>query len=107
MYYVEFVRKKPHISWDQFNKVIRTAFKKWEALHPDDVPVLAVGRTWRLGPEEVPYMIVWKIPSFARIDEWSEVRRRDLASDNAVMEGTLSVADIQAGVYEDIGLEML
>ena len=107
MYYVEFIRKKPNVSWDEFNEVIRNGFKKWATLHPEDAPVLAAGRTWRLGPDEAPYLIVWKIPSFARIDEWSEVRRRDRASEEAIMGGTLHVADIQAGVYDDIGSEML
>jgi hypothetical protein len=52
-------------------------------------------------------MIVWRIPDIARIDDWTRARRDDLASENAVMQGTLSVADIDAGVYDDIGLEML
>lgn len=107
MYYIEFIRKKPGVSWDEFSDVIRSAFKRWAELHPEDAPVLAVGRTWRLGPEEAPYMIVWKIPDFARIDAWTAARRNDLTSDEAVMRGTLSVADMQAGVYDDIGLEML
>ena len=34
-------------------------------------------------------------------------RREDLASEQAVMQGTLSVADMRAGVYDDIGSEML
>ena len=39
--------------------------------------MLAIGRTWRLGPSDAPYMIVWKIPDFARIDEWTRARRED------------------------------
>jgi hypothetical protein len=69
--------------------------------------VLAIARTWRLGPSDAPYIIVWKLPGFARIDEWTRARREDPASDAAVMQGTLSVADMDAGVYDDIGLEML
>jgi hypothetical protein len=69
--------------------------------------VLAIGRTWRLGPNDAPYIIVWKIPDFARIDEWTSARRGDAASEAAVMEGTLSVADMDAGVYDEIGVEML
>ena len=69
--------------------------------------MLALGRTWRLGPPEAQYMIVWKIPAFARIDEWTAARQSDPASAAAVAQGTLSVADMDAGVYEEIGLEML
>lgn len=107
MYYVEFIRKRPGVEWDEFNRVVRTAFKHWQELHPEDTPVLAIGRTWRLGPAEAAYLIAWKLPDFARIDTWTQLRREDLASDEAVMKGTLSVADIDAGVYDDIGLEML
>lgn len=107
MYYIEFVRKKPTVEWDDFKSVVRTAFVHWSELHPEDAPMLAIGRTWRLGPADAAYMIVWRIPDIARIDDWTRARRDDLASENAVMQGTLSVADIDAGVYDDIGLEML
>jgi hypothetical protein len=86
---------------------VRDAYKKWAELHPEDAPVLAIGRTWRLGPKDAPYVIVWKIPDFARIDQWTEARRRDVASAAAIDTGTLSVSEIDAGVYEDIGDEML
>ena len=107
MYYIEFFRKKPDVSWDEFNRVVRGAYKRWAELHPEDTPALAIGRTWRLGPNNAPYVIVWKIPDFARIDEWTVARRNDPASEAAIMEGTLSVADMDAGVYSDIGEEML
>jgi hypothetical protein len=107
MYYVEFFRKKPDVSWDQFRQVIDVAYRKWAELHPEDSPVLAIGRTWRLGPGATPYIIIWKIPDFARIDEWTASRRADSASAAAIEQGTLSVADMDAGVYEDIGTELL
>jgi hypothetical protein len=50
---------------------------------------------------------VSKIPAFARIDEWTAARRSDPASAAAVDRGTLSVADLDAGVYEEIGSELL
>ncbi len=52
-------------------------------------------------------MIVWKIPDFARIDEWTAARREDPLSAAAVDRGTISVADMDAGVYDDIGRELL
>ena len=107
MYYVEFIRKRPDVSWQDFREVIGRAYRHWAELHPEDAPVLAVGRTWRLGPEDAQYMIVWRIPDFARIDEWTRARQEDLASAEAVDRGTLSVADMQAGVYADIGEELL
>jgi hypothetical protein len=107
VYYVEFFRKKPEVSWEDFQRVVSGAYRRWVELHPGDAPVLAIGRTWRLGPSDAPYIIVWKIPDFARIDEWTSARRDDAASEAAVMEGTLSVADMDAGVYEEIGVEML
>lgn len=107
MYYVEFFQKKPHVSWEEFQRVVAGAYEHWVELHPEDAPVLAIGRTWRLAPRDASYVIVWKISDFARIDEWTQARRQDPASDAAVMQGTLSVADMDAGVYEDIGLELL
>jgi hypothetical protein len=107
VYYVEFFRKKPDVSWEDFQRVVGGAYKRWVELHPDDSPVLAMGRTWRLGPRDASYVIVWKIPDFTRIDDWTRARREDPASDAAVMQGTLSVADMDAGVYEDLGFELL
>jgi hypothetical protein len=52
-------------------------------------------------------MIVWEIPDFARIDAWTAARHEDRRSDDLILKGTLSVADVDAGVYQDIGLEML
>jgi hypothetical protein len=107
LYYVEFIRKKPDVTWEDFNRVVRRAYKHWAELHPEDSPVLAVARTWRLGPVDASYMIIWNMPDFARLDHWTKVRREDPASEAAVMEGTLSVADIDAGIYDEIGMEML
>jgi hypothetical protein len=107
VYYIEFFRKKPNVSLEEFQRVVGGGFKRWAKLHPEDAPVLAIARTWRLGPAEAQYMIVWEIPDFARIDEWTVARRSDPASAAAVDEGTISVADVDAGVYEDIGLELL
>jgi hypothetical protein len=107
VYYVEFFRKKPDVSWDEFRRVVERAYKHWIELHPEDKPALAMGRTWRLGPRDASYIIAWEIPNFARIDEWTRARREDPDSAAAVMKGTLSVADMDAGVYEEIGMELL
>jgi hypothetical protein len=107
VYYVEFIRKRDDVSWERFREVIGRAYKHWAELHPEDAPALAIGRTWRLGPREAQYMIVWRIPDAARIDEWTAARKADPASARAIDEGTLSVAHIDGGVYADIGDEML
>jgi hypothetical protein len=107
VYYVEFIRKKPGVSWEKFDSVIKVAYRHWAEIHPEDSPVLAIGRTWRLGPPSASYMIVWRVPDFAQIDEWTRARRTDPESARAIDEGTLSVAEIDAGVYADIDDVML
>ena len=107
MYYVEFFKKKPNVSWEQFRDVIEGGYRRWVELHPEDAPVLAVGRTWRLGPRDASYMIVYKIENFSQLDEWTINRVSDPDSEKAIMEGTLAVADMDSGVYEDIGMVLL
>jgi hypothetical protein len=107
VYYIEFFRKRPEVSWEQFSEVIGRNFRTWAEEHPEDKPVLAIGRTWRLGPESVPYMVVWEIPSFAHIDEWSALRKRDEASRLGGEGSLLSVAIVDGGIYETIGEEVL
>ena len=106
MYYVEFFRKKPEVSWEHFRSVVEGGYRRWVELHPQDAPVLAVGRTWRLGPKDFSYMIVYRIKNFAQIDEWTALRKGDPDSEKAIMQGTLSVAEMDSGIYEDIGMEL-
>jgi hypothetical protein len=107
VYYIEFLRRKADVSWDEFRRVVEGACRQWSGLHPEDVPVLAIGRTWRLGPRDIPYMIVWRIPDMARIDSWTRARIDDPASEDAIRTGVLAVAEIDGGVYADIGTEQL
>ena len=51
-------------------------------------------------------MIVYKVKNFAQIDEWTALRKGDPDSEKAIMQGTLSVAEMDSGIYEDIGMEM-
>ena len=105
MYYVEFFRKKADVSWETFRSVVEGGYKRWVELHPEDAPVVAIGRTWRLGPSSSPYIIVYKINNFSQLDEWTKRRSNDPDSEKAIMEGTLAVADMDSGIYEDIGME--
>ncbi len=107
VYYVEFFRKRDDVSWAEFRGMIERAYKKWAEIHPEDAPVLAIGRTWRLAPHELAYLIVWRIDHLSRIDEWTSVRRSDPASAAAIEQGTLSVSDMNAGVYDHTGFELL
>ena len=51
-------------------------------------------------------MIVYKIKDFSQLDEWTKNRNNDPDSERAIMEGTLAVADMDSGIYEDIGMEL-
>ena len=107
MYYVEFFRKKPDVSWEDFNASSRAPTSAGPSSIPRMPPCSpsAARGGWARGTRT--YIIVWKIPDFARIDEWTRARRDDPASAAAVDQGTISVADMDAGVYDDIGLELL
>jgi hypothetical protein len=104
MYYVEFYSRKPGVSPEQFRDTVKRTDAWWAANNPEDRPVLAIGRTWRLGGPH--YIVVWEIDSAARIDEWNERRRRDPEARRAI-EDWLEVVDCDAGLYEDLGLEQL
>jgi len=47
VYYIEFIRKRDDVSWERFSEVIGRAYRHWAELHPEDAPVLAIGRTSR------------------------------------------------------------
>ena len=104
MYYVEFYSRKPGVSPEQFRDTVKRTDAWWAANNPEDRPVLAIGRTWRLGGPH--YIVVGEIDSAARIDEWNERRRRDPEARRAI-EDWLEVVECDAGLYEDLGLEQL
>jgi hypothetical protein len=104
MYYVEFYSHKPEVDQEKFEETIKRTNAYWFSKHTQDLPTLAIGRTWRLGGPR--YMVVVEIDSAARIDEWTEQRRSDPEAARAVDEW-LSVVDCDAGLYEEIGLEQL
>jgi hypothetical protein len=104
VYYVEFYSRKPGVDPKRFLETVKRTDAFWAAANPQDRPVLAIGRTWRLGGPQ--YIVVWQIDSAARIDEWTEQRRSDPEARQAI-EDWLEVVDCDAGLYEDLGLEML
>jgi len=104
MYYVEFSSRKAHVDPQKFRETVKRTDAYWANANPQDKPILALGRTWRLG--EPHYIVVWKIPAAARIDEWTEQLRSDPEA-SRYMEEWLSVVDCDAGIYEDLGFEQL
>ena len=104
MYYVEFYSRKPGVDPERFRETVKRTDAYWAEANPQDRPVLAIGRTWRLGGPH--YIVVWEIDSAARIDEWTEQRLADPDARQAI-EDWLEVVDCDAGLYEDIGLEQL
>jgi hypothetical protein len=74
--YIEYISRRPGVSLEAFHKVLGLGQGGWAEDHADDVPVLLLGRTWRIGPEP-EYMCVWhtKDHGLERIDEWERVFR--------------------------------
>jgi hypothetical protein len=104
MYYVEFYSRKPGVDPETFRATVKRTDAYWASANPQDRPVLAIARTWRLGGPH--YIVVWQIESAARLDEWTA----QLASDPEArrhMDDWLSVVDCDAGLYEALGEEQL
>jgi len=76
MIYVEYTSRRPGVSLETFHKIMRLGGGGWASDHADDVAVLMLGRTWRLGPEP-EYLTVWHSPAFGleRFDDWERVFR--------------------------------
>jgi hypothetical protein len=102
VFYVELYSRKSHVEPELFQKTVKRTDALWAAGNPQDRPILAVGRTWRLGGPH--YIVVWEIESAARIDEWTDQRRSDPEAARLIDEW-LGVVDCNAGVYGHIGLE--
>jgi hypothetical protein len=69
--YIEYISRRSHTALDAFHKVVGHGQSGWAGGYSDDVIILNVGRTWRIGPEP-EYMCVWYSPrhGLERIDEW-------------------------------------
>jgi hypothetical protein len=98
--YVEYISRRPGVSLEAFHKIMRLGPGGWADEHAADVPVLMLGRTWRLGPEP-EYMCVWHSAAagFERIDDWERVFRAGEA--DAVQQPFDLAARIdRAGCYD-------
>jgi hypothetical protein len=74
--YLEFVSRRPGIGLHEFHTVIGGGQTGWSGDYAEDVAVLNVGRSWRMGPEP-EYLTAWYSPhaGIDRIDEWERVFR--------------------------------
>lgn len=69
--YLEFIRRQPGASLDEFHRIAGTSFREWSERYPEDELLLNLGRTWRLGP--YPYLLGWRCRGIDRLDEWNEI----------------------------------
>lgn len=100
--YIEYVSRRAGVSLEAFHKVVSLGQDGWASDYGDDVMVLNVGRTWRIGPEP-EYMCVWynKTAGLERIDEWEQTFRTGGA--DAYEEPFRLAARIdKAGCYEPL-----
>jgi hypothetical protein len=105
VYYIEFVEKNDGVPQQRFQEVVRMTNERWAATHPGEELLLIIGRTWRLGPKP-GYMVVWKIKDFTTFETWnSEFRKQQILENHGEFEAVGKIVD--AGVYEDLGSEVL
>jgi hypothetical protein len=105
MYYIEFVEKHSGVSQQRFQEVLRATNEEWASAHPDDELVMIIGRTWRLGLVR-GYMVVWRVKDFTTFETWkAEFRKADILEHHAQLDEVGAIVD--AGVYEDLGSEVL
>lgn len=106
MYYIEYITRNAGVSLERFQSVVRQACEEWNALFPDDQLdlVLLAARTQWLGPEP-PYIMIWRMPSMACIDDWVSAAAK--AGPSRILREYEEVATtVQAGVYADLGEEV-
>jgi hypothetical protein len=100
--YIEFIRRLPGVDLNAFRTVLKHVQSTWSKEHSDDRLVLAVGRTWRIGPEP-EYVFAWYTPGsgLERIDGWE---RTFVAGDAAAIHEPFKLAARieRAGCYEPL-----
>jgi hypothetical protein len=105
VYYIEFVEKNAGVDQKEFQQVVRASNERWADDHPGDELVMIIGRTWRLGPPPT-YMVVWKIKDFATFETWNaEFQKARVLEDHGKFREVGTI--VHAGVYEDLGQEVL
>ena len=100
--YIEFISRRPGIGLHEFHAVAGGGQTGWAGQYDDDVAVLNVGRSWRIGPEP-EYLCAWysRDAGMERIDEWERVFRSGDA-DNLEEPFRLAARIDAAGCYEPL-----
>ena len=100
--YIEFVSRKPGVSLEAFHFAANRGQTGWSGEYADDILLLNMGRTFRLGPEP-EYVSVWYTPNagIERVGEWERIFGSGEADD---FEETFRLAARidRAGCYEPL-----
>ena len=72
--YAEYISRRPGVSLEAFHFAAGRGQFGWSSEHSDDVLLLNLGRTFRVGPEP-EYVAVWYSPQagLERIGEWERI----------------------------------
>lgn len=106
MYYIEFVEPVEGVPIERFRQALKESSEEWARQHPEDELVLNLARTWRMGPNNTRYLTIWKIEDFGAFQRWQEeFATAEAATKLAELRRLLRV--VEAGVYEDLGSEIL
>ena len=100
--YIEFISRRPGVGLHEFHRVAGHGQSGWAGEYDDDLCVLNVGRSWRIGPE-LEYMCVWYSARHGldRIDDWESVFRSGDA-DHLEEPFRLAARIDRAGCYEPL-----
>lgn len=100
--YIEYISRRPGVGLHEFHAVAGGGQTGWAGEYDDDVAVLNVGRSWRIGPEP-EYLCAWysRDAGMERIDEWERVFRSGDA-DNFEEPFRLAARIDAAGCYEPL-----
>ncbi len=72
--YVEYRSRRPDLDLSLFHTIVGRRTDIWADSYPEDVLLLSVGRTWRIGPEP-EYLVVYYTASsgLERLTEWERL----------------------------------
>jgi hypothetical protein len=72
--YVEYRARRSWAGLDLFHQVVARNESTWTDSNPEDLMILNIGRTWRLGPEP-EYLAIYYTPaaSLERLGEWERI----------------------------------
>ena len=100
--YIEYFSRRPGVDLETFRSKAAQGQEGWDSGYGEDRLVLALARTWRLGPEP-EYLAVWHSPEagFDRLDTWDDIFRSGEA--DHLEQPFFQVARIDvAGCYEPL-----